>query len=92
MKASVLVHQEQVLLDGKYVMTVVVYSVEKSKKFPDGIKAKFLLQDAEEGSAKLLIDNHQPYGFHMHTRMPRSKDWWRNYSRKDLSVTHRCSR
>ena len=69
MKATLLVHHEEILLNGKYVVTVTVYSVDQSKKFPDGIKAKFLLQ-TEEGIAKLLIDNHQPYGFHMHTQLP----------------------
>jgi hypothetical protein len=70
MKATLLIHREQVLRDGKYVMVVKVYQVERSKKFPAGIKAKFLLQNAQVGSPRLLIDNHEPYGFHMHTKMP----------------------
>jgi len=70
MKASLVIHQEEVLLGGKYVVSIKVFAVEKSRKFPDGIKAKYLLQNAEEGVARLLVDNHQPYGFHMHTKMP----------------------
>jgi len=32
------------------------------------------LQDSEDGAARLLVDNHQPFGFHMHTKLPRDKD------------------
>src|ERR1035437_8106049 len=82
MKASLLIHREQVLHDGKYVMTIKVYEVQKSKKFPDGIKARFLLQTAEGGAPRLLVDNHEPYGFHMHTKMPHDRD-----HRETLDVT-----
>jgi hypothetical protein len=74
MKASLLIHREQVLNDGKYVMIIKVYEVRKSKKFPDGIKAKFLLQDAEAGTPRLLVDNHQPFGFHIHSKLPHDPD------------------
>jgi hypothetical protein len=74
MKAFLLISKEFVLADGKYTVTITVYEVEKSKKFPEGIKAKFLLQDSEDGTARLLVDNHQPFGFHMHTKLPRDKD------------------
>ena len=74
MKASLLIHREQVLSDGRYVMIIKVYEVEKSKKFPDGIKAKFVLTNAEGGFARLLVDNHEPYGFHMHTKLPHDRD------------------
>jgi hypothetical protein len=74
MKATLLIHREMVLQDGRYVLFIKVYEVEKSRKFPDGIKAKFVLQNAEEGFARLLVDNHQPYGFHMHTKSPHDQD------------------
>ena len=74
MKASLLISKELVLADGKYTVVLTVYEVEKSKKFPEGIKAKFLLQDSEYGTARLLVDNHQPFGFHMHTKLPHDKD------------------
>jgi hypothetical protein len=70
MKAILLIHQEQVIQDGKYVVIIRVYEVEKSKKFPNGIKAKYLLKNVEQGFARLLVDNHEPYGFHMHTKLP----------------------
>lgn len=74
MKASLLLHRELVLSDGKYVVLIKVYEVGKSKKFPEGIKAKFVLKNAEQGFARLLVDNHQPYGFHMHTRLPQDRE------------------
>ena len=70
MKAILILHREEVLQDGRFVMSLKVYEVEKGKKFPDGIKAKYLLQDVANGVARLLVDNHQPYGFHMHTKLP----------------------
>lgn len=74
MKAVLLVDERVVAKSGKYVVLIKVYQVERSKRFPDGIKAKFLLQDIELGFARLLVDNHEPFGFHMHTLLPHEKD------------------
>ena len=74
MKASLLVDETLAVKPGKYQTIVKVYEVEKSKKFPQGIKAKFLLQDVENNSPRLLVDNHEPYGFHMHTKLPGDHD------------------
>jgi hypothetical protein len=74
MKATLLISRELVLLGGKYVANVTVNEVGKSKKFPDGIKARFVLVNAEAGYPRLLVDNHQPYGFHMHTKLPHDKE------------------
>jgi hypothetical protein len=81
-KAKVIVQRKIVLKDGRFVAMVTVFEVKKDKKFPDGIKAKFLLQDAHGGFARLLIDNHEPYGFHMHTKLPENSDF-----RIELDVT-----
>jgi hypothetical protein len=70
MKASLLIHREQVLKDGNYLVVITVYQVEQSKKFPDGVKVRFLLKNVVQGFARLLVDNHQPFGFHMHTQLP----------------------
>ena len=74
MKAVLLVDDRVVVQDGKYVVWIKVYEVEKSKRYPEGIKAKFVLQDVEFGFARLLVDNHEPFGFHMHTRLPHERD------------------
>lgn len=44
----------------------------KVKKYPDGIKAGFALIDSE-GTVRLLVDNHEPFGFHVHSRLPKNK-------------------
>jgi len=74
MKAVLLISKELVLAGGRYVVSIMVYEVEKSKKFSEGIKAKFLLRNSCDGCARLLVDNHHPFGFHMHTRLPHDKD------------------
>ena len=73
MRAIVLIDEQQTLGDGRYNAIIKVYKVKVSEKFPDGIKAKFVLVDVQTGSARLLIDNHQPYGFHIHSELPRQK-------------------
>ncbi|MCM2323779.1 MAG: hypothetical protein NDJ90_11020 [Oligoflexia bacterium] len=74
MKARVLIDRTQVIRDGKYAVSIKVFEVEASKKYPAGIKAKFVLQDIENGFARLLVDNHEPFGFHIHTRLPRDRN------------------
>ncbi len=51
-----------------------VYEVSKSKKHPEGVKAKFVLIDIERNAPRLLVDNHAPFGFHIHTKLPDDKN------------------
>ena len=51
-------------------MVAKVYDVGDSKKHPEGVKAKFVLIDLERNTPRLLVDNHAPFGFHMHTTLP----------------------
>jgi len=55
-------------------LVIKVFRVDRSLRFPQGIKAKFLLQNKEDRSLMLLMDNHEPFGFHMHTRLPHDPD------------------
>ncbi len=50
-----------------------VYEVKPTEKYPEGIKARFVLIDMERNHARLLIDNHAPFGFHIHTGLPEDK-------------------
>jgi hypothetical protein len=50
----------------RYNIYLKVYEVKENEKFPQGIKAKFALINTETGTPVLLIDNHEPYGFHAH--------------------------
>jgi hypothetical protein len=36
---------------------------------------KCVLLDAELGKPRVLLDNHEPYGFHLHTRLPEDHDF-----------------
>lgn len=81
---AVLIYEEKVTYkEGRYTVFARVYQVEKSKKFPDGIKAKFILIDSERGIERLLIDNHEPHGFHMHSRLPKDKKYREKMETKD---------
>ncbi len=42
-----------------------------------------MLLDIERGFARLLLDNHHPFGFHLHTKLPDDKE-----HREPLAVTH----
>ncbi len=69
MKAKVLIDLSLVLgKDDRYAIFLKVFEVQKSKKFPSGIKAKFVMVDTVSKAMRLLVDNHEPFGFHMHSK------------------------
>ncbi len=74
MVARPIIIRKLIVKDGKYLADLKVFDVGKSKKYPDGIKAKFVLLDIEFGFARLLLDNHHPFGFHLHTKLPTDKE------------------
>ena len=82
MKATVILDEQQILGNGRYNAIIKVYQVKVSPKFPIGIKAKFVLVDMETGATRLLIDNYEPFGFHIHSELPKGKQ-----HRETLSVT-----
>lgn len=82
MKAEVLVDETLSLGDGRYRAIVKVYKVTSSVKFPDGIKAKFVLIDVYKGVPRLVVDNHAPFGFHLHGELPSKK-----HKREPLQTT-----
>lgn len=59
--------------DGKFEARIIVYEVAKSRKFPEGVKLKCVLLDLEVKVPVLLLDNHEPFGYHIHTKMPYDK-------------------
>jgi len=59
--------------EGKYYAQVRITKVSKSNKFPDGIKVKCVLIDTENNRPLLLLDNHEPYGYHFHPLLPDDK-------------------
>ncbi len=71
--AEVLMNEELTLSD-RYRVELKVYKIAPSRKHPEGVKVRFALIDTIEGKPRLLVDNHSPFGFHAHTRLPADKD------------------
>ena len=74
MSSAKLIHDQRLrFLDGRFEARIKAYEVTKGKKFPDGVKLSCVLLDLEEKIPRLLLDNHEPYGYHLHTKMPYDK-------------------
>ena len=72
-KAKVIYHQKMRLLEGRFEACIKAYAVSNNKKFPDGVKLSCILLDLHQKAPRLLLDNHEPYGYHLHTKMPYDK-------------------
>lgn len=64
---------ESLSLSDQYRVELKAYRVKPSKKFPEGVKVRYVLVDVLAGKPRILVDNHSPYGFHVHTRLPSDK-------------------
>ena len=71
--AKLIFDQKLRFLEGRLEARIKAYEVPKSRKFPDGVKLSCVLLDLEEAVPRLLLDNHEPYGYHLHTKMPYDK-------------------
>jgi len=69
-KATEYLINRKLEINEQYYVVLTALRVSPSEKFPDGIKVKYVLIDSVGGFARLLIDNHEPFGFHMHTQLP----------------------
>jgi hypothetical protein len=58
----------------RYRVELKVFEVKVSEKYPEGFKARFALIDTVDKAPRLLIDNHAPFGFHIHTQLPKDKN------------------
>ncbi len=72
-KAVVLMNDVEDIQE-RFRVKLKVFEVEISKKYPGGIKAKFALFDMIDRTQKLilLVDNHEPFGFHVHGELPKN--------------------
>lgn len=61
-------------IDDHYKVILYVIEVPENPSFPSGIKAKFALIHTEGNYIRLLVDNHEPFGFHIHTQLPADKN------------------
>ena len=74
-KAKIIRNERILLNEGLFVVEVKVFEVPKSKRYPEGVKLKCVLIDEEMGKPRILLDNHAPHGFHLHTRLPEDHDF-----------------
>ncbi len=75
MKIRVLIEEVIVFAGGRFQARVKAIEVPKSAKFPDGIKLRCVLLDVELNLPRLLLDNHEPFGYHLHTKLPNDKNF-----------------
>lgn len=57
------------------MVEIKAFEVPATKQFPKGVKLKCVLIDMERKKPILLLDNHEPFGFHLHTRLPDEPDF-----------------
>ena len=62
-----------VIVPDKFAISVKVFEVSGDVMRPEGVKTSFVLLDLETNAPTLLVDNHAPFGFHMHTGLPNNK-------------------
>jgi hypothetical protein len=83
-KAKVLLEQN-LDISARFRVELNIFEVEPSKKFPGGIRVSFALIDAIAKVPRLLIDNHEPFGFHVHSELPKNKHARKLLAAKDCS-------
>jgi hypothetical protein len=71
---GVLVERIVYFADGRYEARIKVLKIPKSLKFPDGFKVSCVLLDTVTKNVRLVLDNHQPFGYHVHTELPHNKN------------------
>lgn len=47
------------------ILDLKIHEVEKSKKYPDGVRYRLICKDLKSGR-QVLMDNHHPKGHHVH--------------------------
>lgn len=62
---AVLVSWHKARLQGRYVLEMEIHKVERSTRYPEGIKYGLILTDLRSGK-RILMDNHHPKGPHVH--------------------------
>jgi hypothetical protein len=58
----------------KYSIKIDAFLFPKNIKFPQGIKLRCVLIDLYKNKPVLLVDNHEPLGFHIHIDLPDNHD------------------
>ena len=58
---------------GRFIAHMKIQSVPKNKNRPDGFKANFVLINIDSSELILLVDNHDPFGYHLHPSPEKDK-------------------
>lgn len=74
-KAVIVVDQVLLLENERFAAHIKVYEVLQSAKFPTGYKVRCALVERESGLLYVLLDNHEPFGFHLHSKLPGNKEF-----------------
>lgn len=68
--ARTIEHYSIILKAGRWAATIKALQVSGNPKFPDGIKLNCVLLDIKNNHVRLILDNHAPFGYHIHPHMP----------------------
>lgn len=82
-KAAVILNQVLLLNNERFEAHIKVYEISNDSKFKDGYKVRCALVERETGLLHVLLDNHEPFGYHLHSKLPRNKGF-----RLSLKITH----
>lgn len=64
MKAT-LVYWHKARIHDHYVLAMEIFNVDRSSRYPDGVKYGLIFTDTRTGK-HVLMDNHHPKGPHIH--------------------------
>jgi hypothetical protein len=64
MKASLL-YWHKARLQSRYILEMEIHGIQRSAKYPDGVKYGLILKDLRS-EKRVLMDNHHPKGPHIH--------------------------
>lgn len=73
--ALMLIDEILIWKEGQFEAHIKVYRVAKSFKFPEGIKTRCALVERRTGTLHLLLDNHAPFGYHLHSKLPKNRNF-----------------
>lgn len=70
----------------QYRVVVYIEEANRTEQYPEGVKALYKLFRLNNESSEelvILMDNHEPFGFHKHHKLPRDKYQRRSLGTKD---------
>ena len=65
-----------------WIAKIKLQQVPKNRNRPDGFKLNCVLIDTRLGKAVLILDNHHPFGYHLH---PNASE---HDQREELEIAH----